>query len=525
MESPQNLGPAGPRSPDPSETSPNAPAAAPAGDSRDTTTAGETAGAPVMTTATPRALDPMAATGVMPRTETVSGAGEGPAYAASEQDTEGLSIRLPSELRTDDRPERRFGLTLLITIFGVLGIWSATAPIDSAAVAPAVVTVESARKRVQHPDGGIVLRILVREGDQVEAGQLLIELDDTGARTQLEATRGNLFALIAETSRLVAERDDLESVTFPEDLLERADDPRVKEAIEGETRLFQHRRVAQRAEIALLRERIAQLQAQIQLHESLQEGRAQRSAFYEEERNLLQGLANIEGVQTETLERIDELIKILEREQSEHTATIAAARVRIGESELRILQLESGFDTSVAERLREVQTRAFELRERVRSLEKTLEQTLVRAPVSGAVVNLSVHTEGGVVRAGEELLSIVPKGDGLIVEAQVSPQDVDRVFEGMQAEIRFTTFSATTTPVVYGRVVTLSADRLEDTVTRMPYFLARIQVTDESLTAVQKLTLLPGMPATVMINTGERTLLAYLAKPLTDRIATAFKED
>ena len=303
---------------------------------------------------------------------------------------------------TDDRRARRTGLAILLVTFAGFGGWAAVGKLDSAAVAPGLVTVESYRKTIQHLEGGIVEDILVRDGDSLQ-----------------------------------------------------------------------------------------------------QSGYTDKLRLLELERNIAQ----------------------LEGERAGHLAEIAKTRMQIGETKLQILQLRKQLQTEVVADLRDTQTKLFDLIERMRALQDTVERTEIRAPTGGTVVGLGVHTVGGVVGPGTPLLEIVPKGEQLVVEAKVQPTDIDKVHPGLAADIRFTAFKLRITPVVEGQVLTVSADRLIDPDTKYPYYLARIQVTAQELERLQGLELLPGMPAEVMIKTGERTVLNYLLRPLLDAFARAFRED
>ena len=212
-------------------------------------------------------------------------------------------------------------------------------------------------------------------------------------------------------------------------------------------------------------------------------------------------------------------------EQAERRSTIASTRVQIGETELEIAQIKRRFVSEVVEQLREVETELSDREERLRALQARLERTEVHAPTSGAVVDLQTHTVGGVLRPGDKVLDIIPADEPLLIEARVSPTDIDQVFPGLEADIRFTAFNTSTTPTVLGQVMTVSADRMTDQKTDQDYFLARVRVPPESLEQLGDKTLLPGMPATVMIKTGERTFFEYLIRPISDRISVAFRED
>ncbi len=431
----------------------------------------------------------------------------------------------PAPLRTDDRFERWVGIGILLAGVGGFGAWAALAPIDSAAVAPGVVTVELNRKTVQHLEGGIVRAILVREGDRVAPGDLLLRLDDTQALAQREIVRSQYLAGRALEVRLVAERDGYGEVTFPDDLLSAGDDPRVKEAIAGQQQVFAARARALSGETEVLAQRIEQLNEQIRGLEALSASKINRIASYQGEIKDFQKLFDKGLTDRLRLREMERLAAELEGERAEHQAAVAAARVKIGETRLEMVQLQRRQQTEVTQELRDVQAKLFDLRERMRALEDTVARTEVKAPVGGAVVGLAVHTVGGVVNPGGRILDIVPQDERLIVEAHVSPNDADRVSSGLEAQLRFSAFNLRTTPTVAGRVVTVSGDRIADPATKESYYLARIEVTREGIEDLRGLSLLPGMPVDVMIKTGERTFFEYLLKPLTDRVAKAFRED
>jgi len=426
---------------------------------------------------------------------------------------------------TNDKPERLIGLLILLLAFGGFTTWAMLAPLEGAAVAPGVIAVESARKTVRHLDGGIVSEIRVREGDRVNEGDVLIRLDDTEASAQLEIARGQFLALRAQEARLIAERDDLANIPFPPDLLAADDDPRLAEAIAGEQRVFEERRRSLRGEQQVLEQRRDQLQEQIRGLEALIASKTKRIDLYQEE---IAGLVKLfdKGLGDKRLLReYERLSAELQGERAQHQSDIAAARIQIGETEIQIAQLKRKFTSDVVTELREVETKIADLRERMRALGKQLERTVVRAPVSGSVVGSSVHTVGGVIRPGEQLLDIVPDGESLVIEARVNPIDIDRVAPGLEADLRLSALNARTTPVIQGRVLTVSADRLLDPATNHPYYLARIEVTPEGLAKLEGRTLQAGMPVEALIKTGERTFFDYLVRPLTDRVAQAFREE
>ncbi|ADC61202.1 HlyD family type I secretion periplasmic adaptor subunit [Allochromatium vinosum] len=428
-------------------------------------------------------------------------------------------------LPTNDKPERLAGLLLLLLALGGFLSWAFLAPINGAAVASGVVAVESARKIVRHLDGGVVSEILVREGDRVEEGEVLVRLDDTEASARLEIARGQYLALRAQEARLIAERDGLTQIPFADELIAAQGDMRIAEAITGEQRVFLARRQSLDGEKEVLDQRRDQLQEQIRGLEALIATKTKRIGLYQEE---IDGLLNLfdKGLgDKRTLREYERLSAELEGERAQHRSDIAAARIQIGETEIQIAQLKRKFTSEVVTELRDVETQLADLRERMRALGKTLERTVIRSPAAGAIVGSSVHTIGGVIRPGDHILDVVPEDESLIIEARVQPIDVDRVSPGLEADLRMSAFNTRTTPVVQGRVLTISADRLLDESTRQYYYLARIQVTDDGMAKLKGLTLQAGMPVEAMIKTGERTFIDYLVRPFTDSLAKAFREE
>lgn len=427
--------------------------------------------------------------------------------------------------RTDDRLERWLGIAILLVAIGGFGLWATLAPISSAAVAPGMVTVEFSRKTVQHLEGGIVGEILVHEGDQVAAGDLLMRLDDTQVLAELEIARSQYLANRALEARLIAEQDGLREIVFPDDLLAAREDPRVREAIAGQRQVFAARAKTLAGEMEVLEQRIGQLQQQIGGLKALSASKAERLVSYKSEIKDFQKLFEKGLIDRQRLREMERVVTELDGDRADHQASIAAAEVKIGETRLEIGQLQRKQRSEVTQELRDAQAKLVDLRQRMRALEDTVARTLVKAPVAGAVIGLAVHTVGGVVSPGGRVLDIVPQDEALLVEARVSPNDIDQVSAGLEAQLRFSAFSASTTPTLPGRVLTVSGDRISDPNTKDSYYLARIQVTKEGMENLRGLSLLPGMPVEVMIQTGERTFFEYLVKPITDRLAKAFRED
>lgn len=433
----------------------------------------------------------------------------------------GLAPSLP--LATNDLPIRRIGYAVLFVTFGLFGSWAAFAPLNSAALASGVVTVKSYRKTVQHLEGGIVKAIYVRDGDQVAAGDVLLELDGTQALAELEMVRSQLIASVALDARLVAERDGLDAVDFQQDAA--STDKRVLEAQQNEAQVFQARRSARLGETGVLQKRVVQLDEQIRGINAVIAGKQKEAAFYEEEVGDLSALLKEGFVDKQRLREQQRNGVRLLSEIAELRSSIAGARLQIGETELQIMQLNKDFIAEVVTQQSEVQTKIFDLNERFAAVAERAQRIRVRAPEAGMVLGMQVHTVGGVIAPGTPLLDLVPASEDLVVEAQISPIDIDRIALGKLADVRFSAFNSATTPVIEGRLAQISADRLVNEQTGVPYYLGRIELTDKGRKALGDLTLVPGMPAEVLINTGERTLLNYLVQPATNAFARSLIED
>lgn len=427
-------------------------------------------------------------------------------------------------LETTDRKPRLLGTIIVAVTFGIFGTWAAVAPLDSAALAPGVVMVKSHRKTVQHLEGGIVRDILVTDGSVVERGQPLLILDDTQTRAELGVLRGQHFFALATENRLTSERDDLEAVLFAEELLA-AVDLRAVEAMQSEEQIFRARRDDRLGETEVLEQRIVQLESQIEGLEALASSKETLARSYDEEVGDLSELLKEGFVDKQRLRELQRNAARTRGEIAEHRASIAETQVRMGETRLEILQLNKRFITEVVDQLAEAQASVFDLSERITAVEDRMRRTVVRSPDAGMVLGMSTHTIGGVIQPGNPLLDIVPEGDELIVEARVSPMDIDRVELGTEASIRFSAFSSSTTHVIEGEVIRISADRLIDEQTGHPYYLARVEVTDGGRQRLGGLVLVPGMPAEVLIKTGERTFLQYLVQPATNALARSMIED
>ena len=428
-----------------------------------------------------------------------------------------------TDLPIDDRPTRRIGYLILLLTFGLFGGWATFAPMDSAALAPGVVTIKSYRKTVQHLEGGIVRELRVHDGDQVKAGDVLLVLDNTQARSEMEMMRSQLIAAQELEARLIAERDGLpEPLAVPG--LD-ANDPRVREAHDSEVRIFQTRRTSLLGEIGLQEKSIGQIEQQIRGFKAIIVSKQSLANSYQEEIVDLRELLAAGYVDKLRLRDQERSLSRLQAEIAEHQSESARARVQIGETQLKVLQLKKAFASDVAAQLGEARTRVYDVRERLATVKDREHRTDILAPEAGMIMGMSVHTLGGVISPGTPLMDIVPASEELIVEAQVSPIDIDRIEIGTRVNIRFSAFKSSTTPVIEGKLVQISADRLTNKDSGTAYYLARVAVTDEGRKHLGTLALLPGMPAEVLINTGSRTLLQYLMQPASNAFARSLIED
>lgn len=428
-----------------------------------------------------------------------------------------------ADLPISDRKTRRLGFGIVFVTFGLFGTWAAFAPLDGAVYAPGVVTVQTYRKTVQHLEGGIVKDVLAHDGDIVKKGDPLIILDDAQLRSEYEMTRNQLIAAKAMEARLIAERDNKSVITF--DQMYEPESPRGIEARAGETEVFNARRGARLGQIAVLQERIGQLNQQIKGTDSIIGTKQNLEQSYTGEIGDLNELLAQGFVDKQRMLEQQRKLDMLKSEVADHRSTITKTRLQINETQLQILQVNKDFNSDVVKQLSEIQTKAYDLQERTAALEDRLSRIIIRAPDDGMVIGMTVHTVGGVVRQATPLLDIVPSVSELIVEAQVAPQDINRIAIGKLADIRFSAFNSATTPVIEGSVTSISADRLTNEKTGQPYYLARVSVTEAGLKKLADRKLLAGMPADVLINTGERTMLQYLMQPAHNAISQSMIEE
>ena len=415
-------------------------------------------------------------------------------------------------------------LTLILMIGGFVG-WASFTPLNSAVMGQAVLVVESNRRDVAHLEGGVVRQIHVRDGAEVNEGDLLLTLDPVRATAALQIVRGQMDGNLILLARLRAELSDSSVVDFDEDMSARAlADRDLADLIRGQTAIFHARRASMQGQVAVLRQRIEQLNSQIIGYTAQERARIRQINFLQQELNgvndlLRQGFAP----RTRALALSRDLAR-LEGEQGEYLSTVARSRQQIGEAELQILQVERAFKEEVASLLQDTQNTLREQQERLIANQDIVRHLEIRSPAAGIVVGSTVFTPGGVVGPGRTLMQIVPGLDDLVIEAQIAVQDIEVVHHGQEAMIRFPALPQRTLPTLTGHVIHVSADRLTDERTGQSFFKVRLLPDEQSLTMIAERRLVPGMPAEVSIATGQRTAGRYLLDPLLDAVSRSMRE-
>jgi HlyD family secretion protein len=447
----------------------------------------------------------------------------------------------PSQPKSDiDAPERSpaatirrlniVGLAMIVVLVGGFGGWATTSELAGAVIASGTVIVESVDKKVQHPTGGVVKEILVRDGSIVEEGQVLVRLDDTLTRSSLGVLRSQFDENTARRARLLAERDVADLIAFPEIMTTRRNEASVAAALSGEEKLFASRREARAGQRAQLRERVSQSNEEIRGLTAQEEAKGNEINLITQE---LVGVADLYSKNLVTISRYNLLQRDqtrLQGERGQSIADIARARAKISETELQIIQLDQDFRTDVLKDLREADGKVAELTDKMVAAEDQLKRIDIRAPRSGVVHALAVHTVGGVISNGETIMSIVPQGDDLIVEAKVMPNQIDQIGEGAPTLVKITAGNQRTMPDLNGTLIHVSADLTRDPPANpaggpaQAYYIARVSLPKTEIDQLGAFRLVPGMPAEIFIQTNAHTPMQYLLKPLREQIARTFRE-
>lgn len=416
------------------------------------------------------------------------------------------------------------GYALIFSTFGVMGCWAAVARLDRAVVSPGTITVENSRKLVQHYEGGMVREILVKEGQTVGEGDLLMRLDPVQSRASVELFRAQLDALIIMEARLAAERNGSQTLELPPDIQARRAEPSVARIIADQNSQLQERLGSLNGQVGLLDARIRQLRNEISGIAVEKASTEQQVAFINQE------LVGLRTLREKNLIPINRLL-VMERERTRLEGVIgrsiaetAKAENGIGEAGLQISQIKQKLQEEIAGQLLETRQKITELREKLAVAEDVMKRLEVKAPRSGVVQSLKVYTVGQVLRSGEPLMEIVPNDDKLVIHVQFTPNDLETVRAGMPAEIKFPSFHSRRIPTILGSLETVSRDRLFDEATKQPYFLGIVQIDKLQVPKTIEERLVAGMPAEVVITTGERTALNYIVAPFFEAMGRSFNE-
>lgn len=422
------------------------------------------------------------------------------------------------------RRELRTGLILCGALVIGLGGLASFLPMTGAVIGPGLVSVSTYVKEIGHPSGGVVADIMVRDGDHVNKGQPLMRLDTTVTGAAANYTGQNVDQLLAQAARLTAERDNAAGIAFPVELTRRAGDANIAALMEQERKTFVLRRDARRSMAAQLSQRISQTQADIASSRTKAASFADQAALINDE---LDATRKLYEKRYTTLDRLN----ALQRSASGLTAEARSAReaavsgaARVGELRLQMASIQADARSTAAAELMDIMARISELRRAQVAADDSYDRAVIRAPQSGTVDKLAFRTVGGVVPAGQTILELVPDDDRMVVEATIAPNDIDQVHKGQKAIVRFSAFSSRTTPELSGTVTHVSADRTDDKTTRSAFYRVTVTLDKGELAKLGELQLRPGMPAETFIQTGERTMLSYILKPLADQLARAFRE-
>jgi HlyD family secretion protein len=415
-----------------------------------------------------------------------------------------------------------------LAVVGVLAIglggWASTQLISGALIAPGQIVVESNVKKVQHPTGGVVGELLAHDGDKVKAGDIVVRLDDTVTKANLAIVTKNLDAAMARAARLEAEQRGLDKIKFPPQLTGRAGDPDVAAVMASESKLFEVRVTGRAGQKSQLNERIAQLKEQIEGLSAQGRSKEQEIALVQQELTGVKDLYDKHLVQISRLTTLERDSARLNGERAQFVAARAEAKGKITETELQTIQIDKDMISEVSKDLRETNDKIGELIERKVTAEDQLRRVDIRAPQDGIVEQSSVHTVGGVITAGDTIMLIVPQSDDLQVEAKVNPQDIDKLQVGQKTLLRLSAFNQRTTPELSGVVSRVQPDVTTDQRTGQSYYTIRVSMPPEEIARLGDVKLIPGMPVEAFVQTGDRTMMSYLMKPLHDQLMRAFRE-
>ncbi|MCA1451811.1 HlyD family type I secretion periplasmic adaptor subunit [Bradyrhizobium sp. BRP22] len=416
------------------------------------------------------------------------------------------------------------GLVVVLVVAGGFGGWASTVPISGALIAPGSVVVDSNVKKVQHPTGGVVGEVRVRDGDLVKTGDIVVRLDETVVKASLAIVVKTLNGLNARAARLEAEQQGRDKIAFPKALTDRADDPDVRDILASETKLFEVRVNGRTGQKAQLRERVTQLNEEIAGLRAQEVAKDKEIELVQKELVGVRQLFDQHLVQLTRLTTLERDAARLAGERAQYIAARAQAKGKITETELQIIQVDKDMLSEVSKDLRETNDKIGEFVERKVTAEDQLRRIDIRAPQDGMVLQSTVHTVGGVITAGDAIMMIVPQADDLSVEAKVNPQDIDKLQIGQKTLLRLSAFNQRTTPEISGVVTRVSADVTADQRTGQSFYTIRVSMPPDEVKRLGDVKIIPGMPVEAFVQTGDRTMMSYLMKPLSDQFMRSFRE-
>ena len=431
----------------------------------------------------------------------------------------------PASRSSDLGRAGRWGLWALGLGFGGFLLWAALAPLDEGVPGPGNVALDTKRKAVQHLSGGIVQEVMVREGDEVKEGQVLIKLDSATVRANYESARQNYLGLLAMQGRLQAEQLGKASITWHPDLKAAAADPQIQQQIMNQEQLFNTRKNLLRSDLQSIEESIQGQEGMLQSYASMLVSRKNQLSLLNEELTNLRGLVEQGYAPRNRQRELERMVADLNASMADLQGNTLRARSSIAELRSRSVSRKQEYRKEVESQLADASRQVLAEGERFRALTNDLSRTEIRSPASGQVVGIVSQTVGGVVQPGQKLMDIVPQGGQLMLEARVAPHMIDRVKAGMPVDVRFSSFANTPQLVVQGQVESVSGDLLTDGQGQNAYYLARVQVTEDGVKKLGSRQLHPGMPVEVIFKGGERSVLTYLLHPLTKRIAASMTEE
>lgn len=428
------------------------------------------------------------------------------------------------EVNIDARRYVRMGW--FIVLFGVLGflVWASFAPLDQGAPAHGTVVSASGRKAIQHQTGGTVEDILVKDGDQVKAGQVLVKMNSVVSQSSADVTYTQLVTASAAAARLTAERANASKITFPKWLLDNKKDPHVANSLLLQEQLFTSRQIALQSELSAFEENMGGLKMQLQGLEASMINKKEQQVIVKEQVENIRDLAKDGYIARNRLLDTERTYAQVNAGISEDLGNIGRIKRQLAEVSLRKTQRLQEYQKEVRTQLSEAQREAESLHSRTKIYEQELDHALIKAPVDGTIIGVSVFTKGGVVQAGLKLMELVPAKDPLIIEGMLPVNLIDKVHPGLDVQFIFSAFNTNTTPHIPGKITQVSADRTMDERTGMPYYKFHAEVTPEGKKMLGELQIRAGMPVDLTIKTGERTLMNYLLRPILDRAQSAMKE-